>query len=84
MSGIEWAEPPPPRRGRHSSSDRWRDVADALRQRPGEWARVKQDGKYLQTADAPRLFAGSRVNIRVEGHRTGLNWSPDSKGIRLW
>jgi hypothetical protein len=43
MTELEWREPPPSRRGKHSAG-KGAATAAALRQRPGVWARISQDG----------------------------------------
>ena len=42
MTEIKWQEPPPKQRTRKGSS-KWRDFADALRARPGQWALMSDD-----------------------------------------
>jgi hypothetical protein len=38
MSDIEWGELPPDNRGR--PDNKWAEIADELRDRPGEWALI--------------------------------------------
>lgn len=54
MADIEWAEPPPPKAGPHSSVFT-EQVLAALRANPGKWALIKRDHPNAQSAaDYPK------------------------------
>jgi len=62
--GIAWEEPPP---SRTSNYPWWVEIADALRARPGHWAKIKSDASrtrasqmaaYVRSANGP--FAGGQ------------------------
>jgi hypothetical protein len=60
MAEIEFVqEVPPPKRGGRTGA--WRAIADALRARPGQWARVAVYGN--------RNAAGSLAS-RINAHKT--------------
>lgn len=40
MSDLVWEDPPPDARVGRRPSKYWQDIADQLRSRPGQWARI--------------------------------------------
>lgn len=53
MSGIAWEDPPPMERPKRD----WAGIADSLRERPGEWARIAEYG-----ARGPAAMMATRVS----------------------
>lgn len=43
MTKLKWEEPSP---SRTTNRSKWREIADQLRERPGEWALVAEGFKY--------------------------------------
>jgi hypothetical protein len=76
VENIRWEDPPPSKK-RTSWAGKYAHIADALRQRPGEWAIVSEDAQgnlasYIKQGTLkgfapPRSFeAVSRVNPGYE------------------
>jgi hypothetical protein len=65
---IAWEEPPADGRGQHERIAPWPEIADALKARPGEWARVTE-GQKATTARtlAYRINTGKFVSFRPAG-----------------
>lgn len=71
MNGIEFTDPP--QLGRNARQDFWAEVVAALRQRPGEWARIQTDvprqAGYNRASDIRKgrlvAFADARYEARL-------------------
>lgn len=60
--GIVWEDPAPSRRGPVRWRSRWADALDALRERPGQWARIGvMDPPQRRAADTARRINLGRV-----------------------
>ncbi|RLP68389.1 hypothetical protein D9V30_10390 [Mycetocola reblochoni] len=63
MAQLEFKEPPA--HGRKKHVDDWKDTADQLRNRPGEWALVATDASPSMVR---HIKAGTYIGMRPAGH----------------
>lgn len=63
---LVWETPPPSAMKRRYYS-KWQDIADALRRKPGEWARLPMDGQKNPRAVAAVIKGGATKSWRPKG-----------------
>ena len=60
---VKWELPSEDRRGRPEGTGRWIDIANALKENPGEWALVAEDA-WVQSARQSLLSRGCEITCR--------------------
>lgn len=78
---VEWSDPPLPRRGPNNGK-RWPAIADALRERPGEWALVAENVDPSTVSNITRgRYAGMPAgSFEATGRRVG----DGSSRVNVW
>lgn len=64
MTDIKWQDPPRNAAGRPGAPGKWASIADALRERPGEWALVAENAPASTAANIRR---GTYVGLGPAG-----------------
>jgi hypothetical protein len=76
--GLKWGDPPGAGR-RVYDNTKWARIADALRERPGEWALVTENGTSGSNSNALHLLArrgpGFEVTSRKQPDNTVNVWA---------
>lgn len=81
-SGIEWSEPPTARRGKAAADQQYIAIADALKARPGQWAKIIDGSK--DTSVVTKIKKGTLAAFEPEGAFDATGRRSEDGYITVW